>query len=57
MKKLIRYGDALAVAAGGATLAAAGTLGTVHPALWACWGAAAAAVAASQWYRYGLTRR
>jgi hypothetical protein len=57
MKKLIRYGDVLTVAAGGITLAAAGVLAPVHPAWWAGWGAAALVVTASQWYRHRLARQ
>ncbi|WP_405799256.1 hypothetical protein [Streptomyces sp. NBC_01506] len=54
---LIRYGDVIAVAAGGITIAAAGILAPAHPAVWIAWAVAAMAVAAARLYRHQLRRR
>ncbi|MFD7068500.1 hypothetical protein ACFV97_14895 [Streptomyces sp. NPDC059913] len=53
---IVRYGDLLAVAAGGATLAAASAAGDVDPLWWILWGVFAAIVAGARIYRSRLDR-
>jgi hypothetical protein len=53
---IVRYGDVIAVVAGGVTLAAAGVLGDVAPAWWIVWAAGAVIVAGARVYRSRLDR-
>lgn len=53
---IVRYGDVIAVAAGGITLAAASVLGDVAPAWWIVWAAGAVTVAGARVYRGRLDR-
>jgi hypothetical protein len=54
VNSIVRYGDVVAVAGGGATLAAASTIGTVAPGWWIAWGTAAVVTAAARIYRHRL---
>jgi hypothetical protein len=56
MNPIVRYGDLLAVAAGGITLAAASVAGEVDPLWWILWGVCAAIVAGARVYRGRLGR-
>ncbi|MFF9733740.1 hypothetical protein ACF1GX_30480 [Streptomyces albidoflavus] len=57
MHTLIRYGDVLAITAGGIALAAAGLTTHLAYGWWIAWGITAVVVAGSRAYRRQLDRR
>ncbi|MGW6461559.1 hypothetical protein ACWF94_37470 [Streptomyces sp. NPDC055078] len=56
MNSIVRYGDIIAVAGGGITLAAASAAGDVSTGWWIAWGVCAAVTAAARIYRHRITR-
>ncbi|MBB5935627.1 hypothetical protein [Streptomyces zagrosensis] len=57
MNPIVRYGDVITVAAGGATLAAATAASEVAPVWWILWAVSAATVAGARSYRSRLVRQ
>ncbi|MFD5160987.1 hypothetical protein ACFWMJ_23410 [Streptomyces hawaiiensis] len=57
MRFIVKYGDLIAVMAGGVAIGAGEVLGDVSPVWWGVWGSGVLAVAGARAYRRRLERQ